>query len=183
MGNSKPVSAPRKKTTTKTMTKAVLALIMHYADYKWTRVKPEYPETLTLPRFVDKREPHEHKAADCTVMVLGVVMALTVNSHVWTMADYRDGTLQDGKKPWSCPDAWSRATGAPVVTDHRSTPGGVYAVQGLSGLVNEAFVRGTTGHQWIECDGKAWHLSRSKGVLTLGGTVPGYKSTRAVRIG
>jgi len=187
MGN--PVKAPRKSTTKKatatepaTMPKAVLDILSHFAGYTWG-TKPEYPETLTeLPAFVDRRESHEGKQADCTVLVGSVVMCLTSGKHEWTRQDYRDLMLMDGNSPWSAAEAWARATGAAATSDYPTPAGAVHAVQGLSGLVNGVFGRGTTGHQWLEFDGKAWHLSRSGKVLTMAGDIPGYKTRRSVKI-
>lgn len=186
MGNipvDKPATKkPKKAKATVTMPKAVLDILGHFAEYVWG-TKPEYPETLTnLPTFVDKREAHEGKQADCTVTLGAVVMCLTNGKHVWTRADYRDLMLMDGSKPWSCAEAWSRATGAPVNSSGTTPAGEVHAVQGLAGLVDGAFGKGTTGHQWIEFNGKAWHLSRSGKTLTMAGKIPGYKLRKSVRI-
>ena len=178
MGSAK-VKAPKKKAPA-TMPDEVLDILSHFAGYTWG-TKPEYPETLALPSFVDRRESHEARQADCTVLVGSVVMCLAWE-YEWTRQDYRDLMLMDGDKPWSAAEAWSRATGAPVLSSHPTPTGAVYAVQGLSGLVDGVFGKGTSGHQWLEFSGQAWHLSRSGRVLTMAGAIPGYKTRRSVLI-
>ncbi len=181
MASSKhTVKGPRKSKAKKEMPPSILATLDAFNDYVWG-TSPEYPEELKLPSFVDKRESHEPKQADCTVVVGAVVMVAT-NIYPWTLADYRDLMLMDGNSPWSAVDAWSRATGFPVSSEGTSCPDEVTAVQGLSGLVNGVFGKGTTGHQWIEFNGLAWHLSRSGKVLTRGGVIPGYKVRKSVRL-
>ena len=178
--NSKPSKARTKAAKLLMLPTPVSELFEQYAGYVWG-YSPEYPETLRLPAFVDKRESHEAKQADCTVLVLGIVMALTIDTFNWTRQDYRDGTLQDPAVPWSSPAAWSRASGREDI-GAAPTPGyGVWAVQGLSGLQNGAFGRGTHGHQWLEYGGYAWHLSKSTG-LTRASAIPGYSARVAVRI-
>ena len=176
-----PVKKKKAPKAPATMPKKVSDILSHFDSYVWG-TSPEYPETLAnLPAFVDRRERHEAKQADCTVLVGSVVMCLTT-AHLWPRQDYRDLMLMDGSKPWSCADVWRRATGAPIISGCTIPPGEVHAVQGLSGLVNGVFGKGTTGHQWLEFNGKAWHLSRSGKTLTMAGKIPGYKTRKSVRI-
>lgn len=163
----------------------VLELIAHYRGYGYSATKPEYPETLTLPGFVDKREQHEHRKADCTVFVGGVVMALTMATFHWSMADYRGLMIaEDPVDPWSAVKAWARALGRHTYDGGGSTtPGAWYAVQGWSGLQDGQFTRGSRGHQWLERNGKTWQLASNEATLIEAGPIPTrYKEIRRVRV-
>ncbi len=160
----------------------ILAVLQHYEGYGYTTIDPSYPETLALPNVAKPavRQPHEARAADCTVFVGGVVMALTLDCFNWTGLRYKEAMVMYPDRPWSAVDVWGRAVAS------WTRPEGCApwkAVQGWSGLLGGRVTTGSRGHQWLlDPRGRAWHLSRSQGKLVQAGAVPQFAETRFVEL-